>query len=175
VAAVIKGETVTEILATVVAALVFMIVGVQSTKGQNTAATATQIIDTVTYCELIEKPDRYYGKAVRVTATYSVGTHDAIFFDDACHKQQDRPNSLTVAKFVEDSDEAHIRNFEMLSKALKKYKTQQVQLTVIAVFGDEYSPVIHAGCCRYRLEVKQLLAVERVKPNSVTGPKMTQP
>lgn len=51
-----------------------------------------------------------------------------------------------------------------LAKLLKK--AQQAEVTVVGVFNDPGDFIGHQNCCRYELEVQQILAVGETKAAS---------
>jgi len=124
-------------------------------------------VEEVNFCDLMGHPDLYSGKTVQVTAVYAVGFHEAIFFDDACKESPSGPHPLARAKFSGDEHETAAA-FETLRKALRRYKASEARVTIVALFGDTN---VLAGCCRYALDVKRVLAVEKVKPPAETNSK----
>jgi hypothetical protein len=138
----------------ILVALLFVSSGVQTQKPQNQASIVERGTGLVSFCDLFRNSERYNGATVQVSATYVQGFHEATVYDEEC---RETPSGHHFeAKFTSDSK----TDLSALSKFLKKNKTKEAQLTIIAIFHDDLvSGVIRAGCCRYSLEVKQLVAV----------------
>jgi hypothetical protein len=146
-------------------ALVLLIVGgAQFTSPRPKATTAGQEVEAVDFCDLFHHPGRYTDNTVKVSATYVLGFHEATLFDNACRESPSGPHLEAKVKFARDSNGSG-QAFKTLTDFLKRYKTSQARVTIVAVFRDDYSSgVVHEGSPRYTLEVKQLLAVVKVKP-----------
>jgi len=117
--------------------------------------------EIVGYCELIKHPDRYNGKTVTVKATYGSGMEFSVFFDDECGKSTPNEDVIALATFSENA-----RSNSLLYKKLRKVlkKSDEAQMTVVAKFTDGKSRVFgHQMCCRFCLEVLEILAVEEKK------------
>jgi hypothetical protein len=154
-----------------VALLLLVLAGSRLARTQDQVATTDQGVEAVGFCDLFHRPDRYNDNTVKVSATYVVGLHEATFFDDACRESPSGPHLVAKAKFAGDSN-GTVQAFKTLTDFLKKYKTSQARVTIIAVFRDDYSSgVVHAGSPRYTLDVKRLLAVEKVKLPAETNSK----
>ena len=110
---------------------------------------------TVSLCELIAHPSAYAGKPVTVKATLASGMEFSIFTDDSCQPAPDK-TKLILAKFSSNQFESPMG--KKLSKLLKE--KQRAEVTMVGVFTDPGRFVGHQACCRYKLEVRQLLAVE---------------
>lgn len=146
------------------AVLLLVLAGSQSARAQGGAAATTREIQAVNFCDLMQHPAQYDGKTVKVTATYAHGLELAILFDDACKQSKAEPDVIASAKFTRSSGSSQA--LKKLNKFLAKYKVREAQMTIIAAFTDNYSPKQEPAPLtgpRYTLEVKQLLAVERVK------------
>jgi hypothetical protein len=149
-----------------IACLLLIIAVSPLAKAQDQAATGIQDYQTVEFCNLVRHPDQYDGKRVKVTATYVGHFHGASFYDDACKKSQSDPEVMANAKFKGDDVES-MQAFNKLSKFLDKYRIDTARITMIAVFTDIKSTnmiIVCVGCYRFTLQVKQILAMERIKP-----------
>lgn len=132
--------------------------------------TGGQKVETVAFCDLFRDVGSYQGKTVMVTSTFGSSLEGAIFFDDACKGSASEP-AVMNAKFS-GNDRQTVQAFKRLSAFLKKHKTSQARVSIIAVFRDEYaSGVVVAGPPRYTLDVKQLLTVEKVQAPVETNSK----
>ncbi len=112
----------------------------------------------VSLCDLIAHPSDYAGKPVTVRATVANGIEFSIFTDHSCQPAPDK-TKLVLAKFPNEQLQSPIG--KKLTKLLKK--KQQADVTVIGVFDDPGRFIGHQACCRYKLEVQQLLDVEKTK------------
>ncbi len=148
--------------------LLLVLAGSPLGRAQTKPATAVQGYQAVDFCDLVRHADQYNGKTVKVTATYAGGLEGASFSDDACKKSETESEAQVTAnaKFTGSSSET-AEAFKKLSKFLDKNKTHQAEVTMIAVFTDEFSSNrIKGGAdfSRYTLQVKRLLAIEPVQP-----------
>ena len=82
----------------------------------------------------------------------------SIFKDDSCQPAPDK-TKLILAKLSNSQFESPLG--KKLSKLLKQ--KQQAEVTVVGVFADPGRFIGHQACCRYKLEVQQLLSVEELK------------
>jgi hypothetical protein len=112
----------------------------------------------VTLCDLMAHPSDYAGKPVTVRATIASGMEFSIFTDNSCPPPPDK-TKLVLAKFSSNQFQSPIG--KKLTKLLKKEK--QAEVTVVGVFNDPGHFIGHQNCCRYKLEVQQLLAVGETK------------
>jgi hypothetical protein len=146
---------------------VSIFIGCQAVIAQSATLTTKQDVETVSFCDLFRNTDVYQGKTLTVTATYSTGSESQIFFEDACKMPSSEPRAWANAKFT-GNNAATRRAFKRLDKFLTKYKTNRAEVTMIALFTDEFaSGKIIAGCCRYTLDVKQILSIDKVEPTKV--------
>ena len=115
-----------------------------------------------TVCDLLANASRYNGKSVTVKATYASGEEYAILKDDSCQPAPDK-TKLVLATF---SSKYQFKS--PLDKKLHKLvkKNQQPEVTVVGIFTDPGHNIGHQGCCRYKLEVHQLLDVEEAMPQA---------
>lgn len=141
--------------------------------GQLASAQARVLVDEQEvlvgdFCALYHSADIYIGKTVRVTATYSVGFHQAIFYDEACRVSSER--HFTVKATFTD-ERAGIEAVNRLDRFLKHAKANVARVSVIADFRDDYpSGAVPGGSPRYSLQVRHLLSVETVRPLAPTSP-----
>lgn len=122
-------------------------------------------VQVVDFCEMMNHPDSYHDKTVRVSAMYAANSEGAVFFDDNCKKSESQPNVVASAKFTGSREEIK-RSLKEIQKASNKKSgvPQVVRVTMIAVFRDNYAPTrspVCLTCLRYALEVNHLLNVER--------------
>lgn len=115
-----------------------------------------------TVCELVSDPDKYAGKPIKVRAVLASGPEFAVLRDDTCQPVPASGKRL-LATFSEDYD-SESPLAKKLSKMLKT--KQQAQVTVIGKFDDLGHATDHQNCCRYKLEVQQVLTVNEVKPST---------
>lgn len=115
-----------------------------------------------TLCDLLANASGYNGKSVTVKATYASGEEYAILKDDSCQPAPDK-TKLVLATF---SSKYQFKS--ALDKKLHKLvkKNQQAEVTVVGIFTDPGHNIGHQGCCRYKLEVHQLLDVEEATPQA---------
>lgn len=119
--------------------------------------------DVMSLCTISEAPKSYAGKTVTVKAVLHTNEEYWIVNDDSC------PENLNPISGRHDLIEATINNEQYDSKSpthkkrVKRLKkTREVQIVVIAKFID---PGVYGGsgdCCRYRLEIQNLISVEEV-------------
>jgi hypothetical protein len=151
-------------------AFLLLVLAGSTLAGAQSKVVTTQEIETVDFCNLIRHPDQYDGKTVKVRAMYDGSLEGASFSDDNCKKSgaESEAEVTANARFTGGSTET-AQAFKKLSKFLDKHRTDQAKVTMIAVFRDEFFPNRITGGAffsRYTLQVKQLLAVEPVKPSA---------
>lgn len=113
-----------------------------------------------TVCELVANADKYAGKPIKVRAILASGMEFTVLRDDTC---QPAPGSgkQVLATF----SEGYNSESPVAKKLTKLLKTKrQAQVTVVGEFDDPGHAIGHQNCCRYKLEVQQILAVDAVKP-----------
>jgi hypothetical protein len=143
--------------------LLLVLAGSPLVRAQN-RDTTTHETETVIFCDLIRHPDLYNGKKVTVTATYFVGFHEAIFYDDACKKSGTQSEAeVTANAGFASSNVGAVKAYKKLSKFLDKYKTKQAKVTMVAVFSDDWYPDRITSRARFTLQVQQLSDVGRVE------------
>jgi RHS repeat-associated protein len=149
-----------------VAALVLLSSAVAQTTTLHEAQHATgSQAPQVTLCDLVAHPKDYAGKPVKVKATLASGMEYAIFTDDSCQPAPDKAK-LILAKFSSSQFESPLG--KKLSKLLKQ--KQRAEVTVVGIFTDPGRFIGHQACCRFKLEVQQLLGAEelKAKPDSAS-------
>jgi hypothetical protein len=129
----------------------------QTATNEASHATSSQEVK-VTLCDLMAHPGDYAGKPVTVKATLARGMEFSIFTDEACQPVPDKAK-LILAKLNSNQFESPIG--KKLSKLLKQ--KQRAEVTVVGVFTDPGRFIGHQNCCRYALEVQQLLSVQELK------------
>jgi hypothetical protein len=154
----LAAKTMGKILAT----LPLVLVGLQCAAPQAKVAIAAQGIEAVSFCDLIRRSDEYNGKTVRVAGTYGHGPEGSSFVDHACDKFQSESRMAEADATFNGNDEGAVQAYKKVAKFLKKHRTTQAQVTVIAVFSDLEHPDVLLGYSRYKLDVKQVLSVERM-------------
>jgi hypothetical protein len=127
-----------------------------------------QAIETVSFCDLIRHPDEYSGKTVRVAGRLGAGPEGAAFSDSACDKSETGRQTLTADAKFSGYDEGAVQAWKKIDKFLKKHRTFEAQVTVIALFSHLEHPEPLLEESSYRLDVKQVLAVKRISqaPNA---------
>jgi hypothetical protein len=144
------------------ASIVLVLSGNQLVSAQSIRAGGNVEPSAADFCDLFREADECNGKALRIDATYELGTHMATFYNEACIS----PSGLRfVAKatFADDHDGAVALN--KISKLLKRSRSNEARVTAIAEFRMENPAGSQNGdFARYTLEVKRLLVVEAVKP-----------
>jgi hypothetical protein len=114
----------------------------------------------IPFCELIRHPEQYHGKLIRTTAMLASGPEISAFYDDACKQSHPEEDVVAVPTFANG-----YRFDSGLDNKLRKIEKKHLiaRVTVLAVFTDSGGRIFgHMACCRYKLEIQQLLAVDRV-------------
>lgn len=124
---------------------------------EGTRAASAQSTE-ISLCDLIAHPNNYAGRPVTVRATLESGMERSVFVDDSCNPAPNN-DKLVLATLVSTLFQSPTG--KKLSKLLKK--KGQADVTVVGVFNDPGGLIGHQLCCRYELEVQQLLTVQEVK------------
>jgi hypothetical protein len=136
--------------------------------GTLTASTQDTKLDTqelpVTLCDLVARPNEYAGRVVRLKATLASDMEELeIFRDDSCRPapaEMEGTHPIVQATFNESQYQFKSSIDKKLTKLLKKKK--QARVIVVGVFTDPGHYFGHQLCCRYRLDVLELLSVEEM-------------
>lgn len=108
------------------------------------ALSSTAIIDT-TFCELVERPEKYDGKIVRVKAIYRSSFELSEVYCPECYDSRKR----VWAEFTEMSDRC------LKSKETKRLKKGSTLLVVfVGEFQAAESNYGHSNAYRFQLDVK---------------------
>jgi hypothetical protein len=137
----------------------------------HTPQTAARKIETekAGFCHLVRNPDQYDGKLVTVTAMIAAGPEGSIFHDNACEASPSEPDLFAVVAFSQENYKFGSPIDKRLRTLLKK---SPARVTVVGRFVDgKDQPFGHLNCCRYKLEVQELLVVERVSQAARDKPK----
>jgi hypothetical protein len=125
---------------------------------QITEAKSTKVY----FCELIRHPELYDGKTVIFSAIYGGSIEGAVFVDEGCGKKTAEDDVIALATF----SSTNYKRIPSLDKKFNKLikRTGSVQLTVVGLFTDGKKRVFgHLNCCRYKIEIQELIAVEQLK------------
>jgi hypothetical protein len=116
----------------------------------------------VAFCELVRHPELYDNKLVEFSAIYASNFELAIFEND-CAKTNSEDDVIAQAYF----GEAIYKHKSPIDKrAYKLMRKGLVRVRAIGMFTDFNAHGISLiPCCRYKIEVQQLLDVERVAPD----------
>lgn len=119
------------------------------------ANASKRLVDSVQFCQIVEQAEMYNGRTIEVTGTYATAVDGNSFFDGDCDEAR--------ATFPGDTA-GTVQALEKIAKFLKKRKTSEARITVIAVLRDDHaSGVVRVGVSPYTFQVKKLLAISRVK------------
>lgn len=141
---------------------VSMILAMPPAFEQNGPEPNTASPEKASFCELVRHPEKYDGKTITSTATYGSGMEGSIFFDDTCKGMAATDDVIALATFSRTNYKFGTPMDKKLLKLLKK--TDRVQVTVVGIFFDGKERVFgHMNCCRYKIEVQQLLDVQNPK------------
>jgi hypothetical protein len=139
---------------------VLLLVGVIPWRAQRNPGTPGREPDKTGLCDLIRNPDRYDGRVVTVSTTLGSGPEGSIFFDDSCKSSVSQPDVIANVAYSKEY------NFETkLDKKLRTLlkKSGHAQVTVVGRFIDwKVRGLGSDSCCRYQIEVQQLLAGDPV-------------
>ena len=116
----------------------------------------------VSFCEAIRHPQEYDGKTVILTATYAESLELALFVDETCKKTNPEDDVVALATF----SRANYKHGTPIDKKFSKFlnKSDSVRVTVVGLFIDGKKRIFgHLNCCRYKIEVQELLTVEQTK------------
>ncbi len=110
----------------------------------------------VTYCELVENPEKYHDKVVRFKASAHCGWHECFFYDLACDEKEKRAYAVLSC----DTDEA----CEKLQAAFSQKATydllrNRIELVAIGKFkgSGEYGKLqIGSKGFRFQLEITKI-------------------
>jgi hypothetical protein len=109
-------------------------------------------------CELLAHAKNYSGQTVTLDATLAANEEFSAFTTDAC---KPRPTELIQPSFSESHYDSNSQISKKLNKILRK--KHQARVTVVGVFIDPGHFFGHQSCCRYRLDVLELVSVEQVR------------
>ena len=117
-----------------------------------------------TVCELLADPKSNVGKMVTLNATLVANEEFSAFTDESC---QPRPSELDGKHplIAPSFNKTHYRVGSSVDRKLSKVlkKENQARVTIVGVFIDPGHYFGHQLCCRYQLDVLDLLSVEQVK------------
>jgi hypothetical protein len=140
---------------------VFTILAIPSAFAQNGPEPNSISPEKANFCEIVRHPEKYDGKMITFTALYGTGMEGAVFFDETCKRPKPNDDVITLATFSRKNYNFKSPLDKKLLKLLKK--TDRVQVTVVGIFIDGKDRVFgHMNCCRYKIEVQQLLDVQPV-------------
>ena len=152
------------------AAVFFMIIALTGHAKTN-RATISEVPPTVSFCDLMRHPDNYDGKIVVVSATLGNNHEYSYFFDDTCKASSSQDEVYALSTFNKGTYKFGSPLDRKLDKLLGnkdgKLQVRRAWVKVVAIFTDGKSSAFgHMNCCRYKLEVQQLVAVDREKPTT---------
>jgi len=142
--------------------VILLLVNAQLTQLHENAQAKAPIPEKISLCELVRHPSNYNGKTLVFTATYAAGPEGSLFLDDACKKSSPEEDVIALAT----SNMTTYKLNSPLNKKLQQLtkKRIRVQMTAVGLFIDGKTRVFgHMNCCRFKIEVQQLLAVEALK------------
>jgi len=149
-------------MSTILASIVLILSGNQLVSTQSIRAGGNVEPSAADFCNLFREANEYNCKAVRIDATYGLGIHMATFYNEACLSRSGL-HFVAKATFADHHDGAAA--LYKISKLLKRSRSNEARVTVIAVFRTENPAGSQKGdFARYTLEVERLLSLEAVKP-----------
>ena len=137
------------------------------------AQTSSQI-QTVGYCDLIAKPDRFDGKLIRLRAEYDSGWEHSVLADDKCVKTWDAKKLVWVEferAMASNTKPAIMAQFEKSTwrpetdrdeRIIDKSRSWRVKLTVVGVFRKSKDPEFGFGHTNAYPFIIAVSKVERV-------------
>lgn len=115
----------------------------------------------VSYCKLVDNPDRYHEKLVRVSGVYERGFEKSYLYDPECRSNQSQMWVSHHKSFVLDGDSEEARKNRTISGF--------GQWSVIAVGRFVRAKGLvrfgHLGCCRYELGLVRIEESEKLPDN----------
>jgi len=121
-------------------------------------------------CELIRSPEVYDGKVVTVSAALGSGPEGSILYGETCNSTISKPDVIANVVFSKEYDFGTTLHKKL--RTLSK-KSGEAQVTVVGLFLDGKSRTFgHMSCCRYQIEIRRLLEVDRVKGSTRDRPKL---
>ena len=129
--------------------------------GQEQASTQGNDAETLTVCKLLANAQNYAGKTVTLNATFVANFEFSALTDASCQPRPtevDGKHPLIAPRFDASSYDPKSPLAKKLNKLLKKESQARVSLTGVFIDPGQYFG--HQLCCRYRLEVSKILAVE---------------
>jgi hypothetical protein len=124
--------------------------------------------EVLSVCELLANAKNYAGETVTLNATLAGNEEFWAFTYDSCQPMPtkvDGTHPLIAPSFNNSRYEFNSRMTKKLNKLLRKQ--QQANVTVIGVFADPGHYFGHQLCCRYQLDVLELVSVEQVKVSRI--------
>jgi hypothetical protein len=128
------------------------------------AACAAEDTPVVTVCDLMANPSKHVGQTVMLNATLAATEEFSVFYDGSC-----QPRPVVVEgkhPTVQPSFDRGRYHFNSpLDKKLTKIlrKKHQARVTVVGVFIDPGHYFGHQLCCRYQLDIIDLVSVEQAR------------
>lgn len=108
-----------------------------------------------TLCELVANANKYAGKPIKVRVVLASGMEFIVLRDDTC-----QPVPASGQQVLATFSDGYDPESPLAKKLTKLLKTkQQAQVTVVGEFDDPGHSIGHQNCCRYKLEVQQILTV----------------
>jgi hypothetical protein len=128
----------------------------------NSNQTVPEEMPSVTVCELLQNPERFHQKVVRVTATYENAFEQSFLFDPSCKRpERDGPPEIWV-----NFDKSFVRKGES-EEAKKNAMISGMgfwNVTAVGRFvrGEGPQRFGHLGCCRYQFEFMKIEKSEKL-------------
>lgn len=135
-----------------------------SALGHRQAAAQDKGSVVLSVCDLLANAKNYAGKIVTLNATLAANEEFSAFTYDSCQPtptELDGKHPLIQPSF----DKTHYAFKAPVNKKLSKIlkKKNQARVTVVGVFIDPGHYFGHQLCCRYQLDVSELISVEQVR------------
>jgi septal ring-binding cell division protein DamX len=132
--------------------------------GHTQAATQGKGSVVLAVCELLANAKSYAGQTVTLNATLAANEEFSAFTYDSCQptpSEVDGKHPLIQPSFNEARYAFNAPVNKKLNKILKR--KNEARVTVVGVFLDPGHYFGHQLCCRYRLDVLELVSVEQVR------------
>ena len=119
-------------------------------------------IPTVSFCELVKKADSYFGKRVRLTATFMQATEGQYLIDETCDQMGIGPYANTKEKLGINYAGIDKASIDAINKSLKQIQSFADGHAIVEVIGTLRNESRHDFVWYdRRFDVEQIVSVSR--------------
>lgn len=91
-----------------------MLIGLAAAVVAQARIASPQKVPTITFCEMVKHPERYFEKTIRITATFEIHTEGSTLNDSFCPRSHDDQIGVSAVKIHESQIRLLNRDFERI-------------------------------------------------------------